>query len=213
MRTLGRIFWAILGAVIVVVMAVFAAENLAPVRARFVGSTFSASLWWIVVGSAVLGLVLGMLLVGPGRIAASWRARNAGRERERAQTELVALRERHSALQAERDTLQAERDHLRTRVTQLSRAATPQTSAQPVVSTTTTRSASADGTPGNAAPADTALRATPAPVGATGQDSVVRATPTMGERLRSLLRMPEGDATSETTTITTTDEHREAPPA
>lgn len=125
MRALGRLIWVLLMALIVVVLAIFAVDNITAITVSFVGIRFAASLWWVIIGCAALGFILGLLLAGPGLIARGWRARVALRERERSQSELVTLRERHAALQAERDTLQAERDHLRTRVAQAARTSTP----------------------------------------------------------------------------------------
>lgn len=134
MRSIGRIIWVLLLALIVVVLAIFAVDNLGALTVTFAGSRFAANLWWIILGCAALGFVLGLLLAGPSLIARGWVARRALRDRDRSQEELVTLRERHAALQAERDTLQAERDHLRSRVAQSAR-----TASQPVVGTSIAR--------------------------------------------------------------------------
>lgn len=56
MQRFGTNASRILALVVVVVLAVFVVENLFQVRAQFLGLAFTANLWWIVVGAALLGL-------------------------------------------------------------------------------------------------------------------------------------------------------------
>ncbi|MBF6591400.1 MAG: hypothetical protein IVW57_12860, partial [Ktedonobacterales bacterium] len=74
---------------------------------------------------AVLGLALGALLLGPGRLASEREAARLEREVARLNGVTHTLEQRQAALWAERDTLRAERDHLRMRVAQLARAGGP----------------------------------------------------------------------------------------
>lgn len=119
----------ILSAIIIVVLAIFAVENLQGVTAHFFGSTFTPGLWWVAIGSAVLGFILAFLLLAPGRVASGWRARGLERSRLRAEQETSVLRQEHESLraqhahmQAEREGLQTERDQLRARLTAVNNA-------------------------------------------------------------------------------------------
>lgn len=108
----------ILALVVVVALAVFVVENLSQVRAQFLGLAFTADLWWIVVGAALLGALCSFLLLAPGRVAAGWRNRSL--VREQAHHELDSLRNQHTAranwdeeraaLTAENQRLQAQQD-------------------------------------------------------------------------------------------------------
>lgn len=109
MRALRIVVSGILSALIIVVLAIFAIENLQRVPARFFGNGFTPTLWWISIGSAVLGFVLALLVLEPGRIAARQSARSLSREHSWAEAEVDALR-------AERNGLRTERDQLRIRL-------------------------------------------------------------------------------------------------
>jgi len=105
----------ILALVVVVALAVFVVENLFQVRAQFLGLAFTASLWWIVAGAALLGALCSFLLLAPGRVAASWRNRTL--VREQTHHELDSLRSQHTARASwddERAALTAENQRLQT---------------------------------------------------------------------------------------------------
>jgi uncharacterized integral membrane protein len=130
MRLVRNTFVAICVAVILVVLAIFAVQNIRSTPVRFIGYSFPLDIWWISTGSALLGFLLAILLIGPGRIAAAWRTRRLTRERAERDRQLVTLqqehetlRAQHAHLQAEREGLQVERDQLRARLD--TRAATP----------------------------------------------------------------------------------------
>ncbi len=123
MRGLRNFFVSILSAIIIVVLAIFAVQNLQGITTRFLGFTFTPNVWWVSIGSAVLGFILALLILAPGRIATGWRARRLDRERYRTEQEMSILRQEHESLraqhahiQAEREGLQTERDQLRARL-------------------------------------------------------------------------------------------------
>lgn len=105
----------ILALVVVIALAVFVVENLFQVRAQFLGLAFTASLWWIVVGAALLGAFCSLLLLAPGRVAAGWRNRSL--VREHSHRELDSLRSQQTARASwdeERTALTAENQRLQT---------------------------------------------------------------------------------------------------
>lgn len=110
MRVVKNFFAAIIALVIVAALAIFAAQNLTPLPVRYLGATFTANLWWLVLGGAALGFILALVLVAPGAWLSSWRAR---RENRQMSQEVESLRRQHTQLRAERDRLQTERDGLR----------------------------------------------------------------------------------------------------
>jgi uncharacterized integral membrane protein len=121
MRAFGSFILWLLALLIVVVLVIFAIENVAPVSAHFLGYGFTTALWGIVAACAVLGFVLALLLMTPGRLSAGWRARSLSRSHAQTERELAALQERHAQLRIEHDQLaashtglQAERDQLAT---------------------------------------------------------------------------------------------------
>lgn len=108
-----------LSVIIVVALAIFAVQNLQGVSAHFLGTTFTPNLWWISIGSAVLGFLLALLILAPGRIATGWRARALSREQMRREQEMSILRQEHESLRAQHAHLQAEREGLQTERNQL----------------------------------------------------------------------------------------------
>ena len=118
MQRLSKNVSRILALVLVAALAVFVVENLFQVRAQFLGLAFTANLWWILVGAALLGALCSFLLLAPGRVAADWRNRTL--VREQTHHELDSLRSQHTAranwdeeraaLTAENQRLQAQRD-------------------------------------------------------------------------------------------------------
>jgi cell shape-determining protein MreC len=127
----------ILALVVVVALAVFVVENLFQVRAQFLGLAFTASLWWIVVGAALLGAFCSFLLLAPGRVAAGWRNRSL--VREQTHRELDSLRSQHTARanwDEERTALATENQRLQTLQTQQDESASPpQSNASPLDAT------------------------------------------------------------------------------
>lgn len=95
MQRFSKTVSRLLALVVVVFLAVFIVENLFQVRAQFLGLAFTASLWWLVVGAALLGSLCSFLLLAPGRVAAGWRNRSL--VREHAHQELDSLRSQHAA--------------------------------------------------------------------------------------------------------------------
>lgn len=221
MRALGRALWVLLLALIIVVLAIFAVDNLRTVTVNFAGQAFTAGLWWVILGCAALGFLLGLLLLEPGRVISGWRARAMQRERDRTQVELGTLRERHAALQAERDTLQAERDHLRTRLTQPARAVS-----QPAVGsgvavrgqeTQPQQTAILPNVTANAAPGATDGREPTITSETVTRETTADRTPAVSDRLRGFFHHAStpatGGVTSQTTTETETQQREPSTPA
>lgn len=143
MRALRNFIVSILSAVIIVVLAIFAVQNLQGITTHFIGFTFRPSVWWVSIGSAALGFLLAFLILAPGRIASGWRARTLSREHLRREQELSVLRQEHESLvaqhahmQAEREGLQTERDQLRARLSAARQAfATSESTTRPANAT------------------------------------------------------------------------------
>ncbi|MGZ3582670.1 MAG: lipopolysaccharide assembly protein LapA domain-containing protein [Ktedonobacterales bacterium] len=111
---------SLVAVVILVILALFAFTNQLPLQVQFLRWTFDANLWWVVVGSVLLGALCALLLLAPGRLAAAWRNRSF--RREQTHRELDSLRGEHAtraswdqeraALVAENQRLQAENQRL-----------------------------------------------------------------------------------------------------
>lgn len=93
MRTLSKSVSGLVALLLVVALMIFALENRQPMRPQFLGQTFTANMWWVVVGAALLGALCSFVLLAPGRVTAGWRNRSLRREQTR--RELDALRSEH----------------------------------------------------------------------------------------------------------------------
>ena len=113
MRGVRNIVFTILEIIIVLLLAIFAVENIRTERYNFIGNTFPGNVWWTVAGSALLGFLLAALMLGPGWVAAGWRSRRLNQQSAQTGQELAALRAEHARLQAEHDQTVSERDHYR----------------------------------------------------------------------------------------------------
>jgi uncharacterized integral membrane protein len=122
MRAIQGMLLGALGLGVLVVLAAIAAQNVQMGPVHLFGGTVELALWGVIVGSAALGLALGLLLMAPGQLMLARRLRALQREMTQLRAQKHSLEERQAALQAERDTIQAERDHLRMRVAQMARA-------------------------------------------------------------------------------------------
>jgi hypothetical protein len=171
MRALLRLLVTVVLVVVVAALAIFAVENTQVVRATFVGQGFTSTLWWLVVGGAILGFVLAAILVTPGWISAGWRGRILRRASWQRGQELETLRRDHEHLQAEHERLLAEhrqalaeRDRLRTSVARPVGVATaPAATAvqPPAAGTTTTVYSTNEAPPANQPAASTPLAPQP----------------------------------------------------
>lgn len=112
MRAFRNRVSVLLASVVVIVLATFAIGNVTPVRVQFAGQFFPANLWWIVVGSALLGALVSFFLLAPGRVAAGWRNRTLGRAGARREQDVRTMQEQHQQLQAEHSVLQAQQGQL-----------------------------------------------------------------------------------------------------
>lgn len=130
-----RMITSILAIIDVVVLAIFAVENIRPQTYNFVGFAFPGNLWWTVAGSALLGFILATLLMAPGRIAAGWRGRRLNREQGQSTRQLTDLQTRNAQLEQERQQIAAERDQMR------SQLAAPRVAPRTTATTTETTAA------------------------------------------------------------------------
>lgn len=113
MRGLRNVIVLICELVIFALLVIFAVENIRPVQYSFLGHTFTGNVWWTVAGSALLGFLFALLMLGPGTLAARWRSRNLSRTHGRTEQELANLRGEHERLRAEHARVLNERDQLR----------------------------------------------------------------------------------------------------
>lgn len=162
----------VIAIVIIAALAIFAVENALAMHVSFLGRGFTANLWWLVVGAALLGFILSFLLLTPGRVAAGWRGMVLQREGARRERDLSQLREQHTRLQAEHERLQADHAQLAAEHDQLQAQRTPV--ARPTAPAAPT-------TPSTGAAAPTAPTGAPA----DQQERVQAQPPTLGERLRA----------------------------
>jgi uncharacterized integral membrane protein len=105
--------------VLVVALAIFALQNTGTVPLQFLGYGATGNVWWIVLGAAVLGFVVAVLLMLPGRVAASWRIQGLSRQMQRQDQEIDAAHQQQMDMDAERtqfqqqyQQMQAQRDQL-----------------------------------------------------------------------------------------------------
>ncbi len=198
----------VIAIVIIAALAIFAVENVLATHVSFLGRGFTADLWWLVVGAAVLGFILALLLLTPGRVAAGWRSMVLQREGARRERDLSQLREQHTRLQAEHERLQADHAQLAAEHDQLQAQRTP--AARPIASaapTTPSTGAAAPTTPPTptapqpapqASPAPAQTSQTAVPAGQTGQPGQAQQRPpTQGERLRAEFGQPPQPETPE----------------
>lgn len=185
MRALIRFIGLLLAAIIIAALAIFAAQNISLTPLHYFGMSFTGNVWWICVGSAVLGFILAFLLLAPGRVASGWRGRTLGRERTRLRDELAVVRAREEQLRADHEQLRARH----TRLT-AERGWPRQSSAAGVPTAPEATPANASvpepGTTREAAP----LVPPTQPVGsglAATDGAVPERPPTFGERLRGAL--------------------------
>jgi uncharacterized integral membrane protein len=187
MRGFFRFIGLLIAAAIVAVLAIFAAQNITRVPVGFFGSGFTGNIWWISIGSAVLGFVLAFLLLAPGRVAAGWRGRTLGRERQRLRDELAVVHAREAQLRADHDQLQAQHADVTAERDQLRQSAAPAAAAPVAQAATGTLEATTPET----TPAASAPLVPPAQPGGAAASAEAMATtnhpPTLGERLRGAL--------------------------
>src|SRR5579863_8338504 len=130
MRKLLALIDLLIAAAIVAALAAFAAQNTAIMPFHFVSLTFSDMIWHISIASAVLGFILALLLLMPGAVVSSWRARRLNREHGRLRGDMDGLRADANRLRAERDAAVTQRDAaLAERDAAARRTAVPATSA------------------------------------------------------------------------------------
>lgn len=108
MRVFRNNLSVLIALAVVVLLAVFALQNMLPVRVHLVGYVYSTNLRWIVVGSALLGALFTFVLLAPGRVAAGWRNHTLGRAGERREQDAHAQHEQYQQLVADHAVLQAQ---------------------------------------------------------------------------------------------------------
>jgi uncharacterized integral membrane protein len=112
MRFLSSLLGATIVAVAAVLLTLFAIENSKNVTLNFLGMPFTGNVWWLILGAAAIGLILGLLLVAPGRLIVGYRSTTLSRVNTQREHELAALRDEHEQLQAERDQLYGEHERV-----------------------------------------------------------------------------------------------------
>jgi uncharacterized integral membrane protein len=113
MNAFFRYLGMLIGVAIVAGLAVFAVENIHTVSATFLNQGFTLHLWWIAIGAALAGLILGLLMMAPGRIDAGKRAIMYRQDIEQREQELHNLQSEHERMVNERERLIAERERMR----------------------------------------------------------------------------------------------------
>jgi len=103
----------ILEFIIVLLLVIFAVENIRSETYNFLGITIPGNVWWTVAGSALLGFLFAVLALGPGRVAAGWRNHRLGRQGAQTGQELATLQAEHAQLQAEHALVVNEREQYR----------------------------------------------------------------------------------------------------
>src|SRR5262249_24511768 len=118
-------------AAVAVGLGVLVAENRQSDHFMFLGTTFQGNKGWILAGAVVLGFLLSILLLIPGRLAGTrhrWTLRRQARAQE---DRMRALREQHAELQGSHRSLLEEHQRVMQKV--LAPLATGQEPATPVV--------------------------------------------------------------------------------
>lgn len=175
--------------IIVVALAIFAVGNIRSARFDFAGASFTGNVWWVVAGSAVLGFLFALLLLGPSRSVAGLRGRGVRRQQEQNAQELTTLQREYQRLRGEYAHVATERDHYRSMLAASSAAPAGQM-AEPVAQT----AAPADATRAmdGAFPAEqTAAMTTTAPVATDTQPEQPATSPDSG--WRSAFRVRRAD--------------------
>jgi uncharacterized integral membrane protein len=174
MRGFFTFIASVIAIVIIAALAIFAVQNMLTLRVSFLGRSLTADLWWLVVGAAVLGFILALLLLAPGRVAAGWRSMVLQREAARRERELGQLREQHMRLRTEHGRLQADHAQLETEHDQLQAQRTPAAWPPAHAAPTTPAAAAAPTAP----PTTTAPAPKAAASGATTPQPTAPAAPT-----------------------------------
>ena len=131
MRILMSFLVGISMAAVAVGLGVVVTENSQSEHFMFLGTTFQGNKGWILAGAVVLGFLLAILLLIPGRLAGAqhrWTLRRQARAQE---DRMRALREQHAELQGSHRSLLAEHQRVMQQV--LAPVATGQEPATSVV--------------------------------------------------------------------------------
>lgn len=195
MRRLISFLIGLIVLVAVIVLVVFSLENVRNVQVTFLGNVITASLWWFVVGAAILGFLVALLLLTPGRVVAGWRGWTLSRQGSRMQEDLAALRARHEQLRAEHDTLKAQHEGLTAEHTQVITERDRLRSQLAAPSTSVKGTSTATGAPYTIGAAPTGVpAAAPASVPTTAPAETVpngtEPSTTLSGRLREMFRGP-----------------------
>jgi uncharacterized membrane protein len=117
-----RVFISLLVGVVAIVLVagltIFAVQNIETVPLRFLPYSFAGNVWGIVVGSAVLGFLVALLLALPGRLAEIWHDRSVTEQMERAAQELSDAHRRRAGADAARRESQQQSQRLQTQLRQ-----------------------------------------------------------------------------------------------
>lgn len=197
MRAFLSFVWFLIAAAIVAALAIFAVQNVVGVPVHFLGYSFMGNVWWITVGAAALGFLLGFILFVPGSIAASWRGRTLRREHEQLQqqtteqhAEYEQLEREHMRLRSEYQHVVAERDRLRARPVARPVAGAPATGVPSAAAPRTTEAATpvaepvqpAEPVASGVVPPDGVATSATSPAASVPEEEAP--SPTMSERVR-----------------------------
>jgi uncharacterized integral membrane protein len=98
MRTVIAFFVGILTAAVVAGAGVLVVQNTQSEQFTFLGATVSGNKGGVVAGAVLVGFVLAVLLLLPGRLASAWHRAHIHRQARTLEQRLVALREEHAQL-------------------------------------------------------------------------------------------------------------------
>jgi uncharacterized integral membrane protein len=115
MRRLRSLVTVVPAGMLFIVLATFALENVRSGRYDVLGTTLIGSVWWIVMGSALLGFLIAALLFVPGRVASEWRSGRLSRQAVRQEADLTSVRAQDAQHQVELRLAIAERNQQRSR--------------------------------------------------------------------------------------------------
>jgi uncharacterized integral membrane protein len=108
MRKLLTLLDSLIVAIIIAVLAVFGGQNTHSASYQFLGAQFTAPVWWISTAAAILGLVVGLLVLAPGFATTGWRAHGLRRDHTRLRGDYEGLQGQMARLNAEHEALLAQ---------------------------------------------------------------------------------------------------------
>jgi hypothetical protein len=99
MRILISFLIGIVMAAVAVGLGVLVTENGQNEHFTFLGTSFQGNQGWLTVGAVVLGFLLAVLMLIPGRLSSAWHRWTLGRQALAREDRMRELREQHAELQ------------------------------------------------------------------------------------------------------------------